>query len=216
MVLILFGPPGSGKGTQAKVLTKTYKIPQISTGDMLRNAVSQSESALNKQLKGYLEKGQLVPDDLMVELIRERIKEPDCSNGFLLDGFPRTTIQAQSLDTMLKKTNVTLDKVLSLHVDEEELVKRIVGRVVCSDCGQSFHEESNPPKTKGICDVCQSPLKKRSDDTREVAKSRLQVFQKETAPVEEYYQKNGNLQSIPAKGTPDQVAQRVRAALNGA
>lgn len=213
MVYILFGPPGSGKGTQAKTLQEDLKIPQLSTGDMLREAI-RAGSELGVKAKGFMDAGDLVPDEVMVGLIEERLKQDDCSNGCLLDGFPRTVPQAEALESMLAATGKPISKVVSFQVDEEELVARLSGRVVCGDCGASFHEQTRPPKVAGTCDYCGSTnLKKRADDKPEVVRNRLQAFAKQTAPVEEFYKGKALLAQINAMGEFDEVYSRLREAM---
>jgi len=213
MVVVLFGPPGSGKGTQAKTLISKLGIPQLSTGDMLREAIAAGQE-LGKEAKEFMNQGNLVPDEVMVSLIRERIQAEDCANGFLLDGFPRTEAQAEALDSMLLDVGKPLQKVISFQVDEEELIQRLTGRIVCSSCGASFHETNKPPKLQGKCDYCGSTeLAKRSDDSAEVVRARLKTFQTETAPVEGYYAQKNLLQKIPAMGDPDVISDRVFQAL---
>ncbi len=172
MIFALFGPPGSGKGTQAKNLVKTLGIPQLSTGDMLREAI-KAGSALGLEAKEFMNKGHLVPDSLMIGLIRTRIQAPDCSKGFMLDGFPRTVAQAEALDTMLADQGLSMEHVVSFLVDRKELVSRLSGRLVCSNCGASYHEGTKPPKKAGVCDNCGSPVIKREDDRAEVVEARL-------------------------------------------
>lgn len=213
MVYILFGPPGSGKGTQAKTLQEDLKIPQLSTGDMLREAI-KAGTDLGKKAKSFMDAGDLVPDEVMVGLIEERLKAPDCASGCLLDGFPRTVPQAEALETMLAKAEKPISRVVSFQVDEEELVSRLSGRVVCGDCGASFHEQSRPPKELGQCDYCGAAnLKKREDDKPEVVRNRLQAFAQQTAPVEEFYKEKGLLSQIDATGDFDDIYGRLRGAM---
>ncbi len=215
MILALFGPPGSGKGTQAKALIKVLGIPQLSTGDMLREAI-KSASALGEEAKSYMNKGQLVPDSLMIHLIEGRIKEKDCQKGFMLDGFPRTVAQAAALDEMLAKLGKKMEHVVSFLVDQVELVDRLAGRLVCSSCGASYHETTKPPRKAGICDICGGMVIKRDDDKAEVVKARLETFQASTKPVEEYYRAKGRLRDVVASGTENEVFQRILAAIGGA
>lgn len=215
MVVILFGPPGSGKGTQAKILEKSLGIPQLSTGDMLRSAI-KAGSDLGKRAKSFMDKGRLVPDDLIVEMIRDRIEDEDCKKGFLLDGFPRTVAQAKTLDGMLEAVNKPLNQVLSFVVNEAEVIKRLSGRLTCGNCGASYHETQKPTKKPGICDSCGSDkLLKRDDDKPEVVRARLETFKAETKPVEVYYEKKGMLHKIDAEGTPAQVESRILQAIRG-
>lgn len=212
MVIALFGPPGSGKGTQAKSLIKALGIPQLSTGDMLREAI-KAGAPLGLKAKGFMSQGLLVPDELMIDLIHERIKAPDCKPGFMLDGFPRTVAQAEALDAMLQNQGIRLDHVISFVVNPEELVKRLSGRLVCSNCGASFHEQTKRPKTEGVCDLCSGKLIKREDDRAEVVQQRLATFKASTAPVEAYYEGRGRLRAIDAEGSEKEVFQRIMEAL---
>ncbi len=213
MVYILFGPPGSGKGTQAKTLQEELKIPQLSTGDMLREAI-EAGTELGMKAKGFMGAGDLVPNKVMVGLIEERLKESDCANGCLLDGFPRTVPQAEALETMLAVADKPISKVVSFQVDEEELVSRLSGRMVCASCGASFHEQTRQPREAGKCDYCgSSNLKKREDDKPEVVQNRLQTFAKETTQVEEFYRGKGLLAQINAMGEFNEVYSRLRGAM---
>jgi len=212
MILALFGPPGSGKGTQAKLLVKELGIPQLSTGDMLREAIKNA-SPLGVKAKEFMNKGQLVPDSLMIDLIKNRISAEDCRNGFLLDGFPRTVAQAEALDSMLDSMGLSLEHVISFAVDQVELVDRLAGRLVCSSCGASYHEKTKPPVKAGICDVCGGPVIKRDDDRAEVVQARLKTFKAETQPVEGFYQGKGKLRELDARGSEREVFLRILAAL---
>ena len=209
MILILFGPPGSGKGTQAKALEEKLGIPQLSTGDMLREAV-KGKTQLGERAQGFMKDGHLVPDELMVKLIEDRITAEDCQNGFLLDGFPRSVPQAKALDEMLKETGKPIERVLSFQVDEKELVERLTGRIVCSQCGASFHESTKTPKVAGICDYCgSSELNKRNDDKEEVVVARLETYHEVTEPVEAYYDDRGILVKIDAQGPFQEIEKRI-------
>jgi adenylate kinase len=212
MIFALFGPPGSGKGTQAKALVKSLGIPQLSTGDMLREAIKEG-SALGIEAKEFMNKGQLVPDSIMIGLIRGRIQEPDCKKGFMLDGFPRTVAQAEALDSMLASQGLALEHVISFLVDKNELVGRLSGRLVCSNCGASYHEATKPPKKPGICDICGGSVIKREDDRAEVVEARLETFQASTKPVEEYYRAKGRLREVQAMGPEEEVFQRILRAI---
>lgn len=213
MILALFGPPGSGKGTQAKTLLGHLGVPQLSTGDMLRESIRLGET-LGIKAKEFMSKGQLVPDDLMVDLIKVRIQRQDCKNGFMLDGFPRTVAQAKALDLMLAGLKTKIDHVVSFCVPTEELVSRLSGRLVCSGCGTSYHEKHKIPKKSGICDLCGKPVVKRDDDKPEVVRTRLETFQRETAPVEAYYAQLGALRSVNATGTEKEIFDRILAVMN--
>ena len=186
MYLIIFGAPGVGKGTQAKRLSKEFSIPQISTGDMLREAV-QKETELGKKAKELMEKGELVPDNIMLNIIRERITRADCDHGFILDGFPRTIPQAEQYDAILRDTDSSIDYVFNLAVGEDILIKRLTGRMGCEDCGKDFNRFFSPPEKEGVCDACGGNLVSRSDDNEETVKNRLTVYQKETKPLIDYY-----------------------------
>jgi adenylate kinase len=215
MIFALFGPPGSGKGTQAKTLVTKLGIPQLSTGDMLREAIKQG-APLGIQAKGFMDKGQLVPDSLMVGLIQNRIQAKDCTKGFMLDGFPRTVAQAEALDTMLAAQKLTLENVVSFIVDKGELIDRLSGRLVCSQCGTSYHETTKPPAKPGICDVCGGTVIKRDDDKPAVVKTRLETFLASTKPVEEFYRTKGRLKEVDAEGSEKEVFQRILNAIGGA
>lgn len=208
MILALFGPPGSGKGTQAKSLMKELRIPQLSTGDMLREAIKQN-APLGLKAKEFMNKGQLVPDSLMIDLIKTRIQGQDCKDGCLLDGFPRTVAQAQALDSMLKGMNLSLEHVISFLVDKVELVDRLAGRLVCSSCGASYHEKSKPPSTPGVCDLCKGKVIKRDDDKADVVEARLETFRAATQPVEDYYRSQGRLREVNAEGAESEVFLRI-------
>lgn len=212
MIFALFGPPGSGKGTQAKSLINKLGVPQLSTGDMLRAAVG-SGSALGAKAKEFMSKGQLVPDDLIIDLIRDRINQRDCLQGFMLDGFPRTVAQAKALDTMLMDKGLKLAHVVSFQVNEEELVARLSGRLVCAKCGATYHESSKPPKSKDICDLCGGQVKKRDDDRAEVVRERLRIFRADTAPVEDFYRHSGQLRGVNAEGKETEVFERILKAI---
>lgn len=212
MIFALFGPPGSGKGTQAKLLVKELNIPQLSTGDMLREAIKAS-SPLGLKAKEFMNQGQLVPDSLMVDLIQSRITQADCKNGFMLDGFPRTVAQAEALDKMLKGLNLKLSHVLSFVVDREELVDRLSGRLVCSSCGASYHERTKPPAKVGVCDVCGGSVIKREDDKPAVVETRLATFLASTKPVADFYRAQGRLREIQAEGSEQEIFERIMEAI---
>lgn len=195
MRAILMGPPGAGKGTQAADLIKRYQIPHISTGDMFRAAI-KAGTALGIKAKEYMDAGSLVPDEVTIGIVAERLAEPDCSKGFLLDGFPRTVTQADALDKILVHLQMTLDGVLNIEVDEEKLIERLTGRRICRQCGATYHMVLNPPATDNVCDQCGGELYQRSDDTLETAKNRLQVYNDQTQPLIEYYREEGLLLDI--------------------
>lgn len=209
MNLILLGPPGAGKGTQAKLLEEKYNLIQLSTGDMLRTQVAQGDE-LGQNLKNIMDSGALVPDDLMIDLIAQRIKQPDCENGFILDGFPRTVTQAEALDDMLAKNETDIHAVIQIVVDEEALVNRITGRLSCQNCGASYHKINNPPAVEGICDSCGSDkLHHRSDDTEEAVRSRLVTYHKNTAPILPYYQAKNLLKQVDGMAGITEVSAQI-------
>lgn len=191
MYILLMGPPGAGKGTQAERLIEKYGIPQISTGDMFRAAVKE-ETPLGLEAKKYMDKGQLVPDAVTIGIVRERLSKDDCKNGFILDGFPRTTAQAVSLDAILKDLDIRLDGVINISVPNEELIRRTTGRLICRACGATYHTVSKPPKQAGVCDKCGGELYQRDDDKEETVTKRLEVYAAQTKPLIDYY-KNTNV-----------------------
>jgi len=210
MRLILLGPPGAGKGTQAKMLSEKFGIPQISTGDILRKAVSH-DTGLGKKAKAYMGDGQLVPDEIVVELIKEKIKEDECFRGFILDGFPRTIVQAEKLGETLEDMKLAIDAVIDLEVDPDELIVRLTGRRSCSDCGAMFHQETRPPEQAGVCDHCGHELYQRPDDNKETIRKRLAVYENETAPLKDYYRTQGNLKTVAGSGSVDEIFSQVLA-----
>jgi adenylate kinase len=208
MRLILFGPPGAGKGTQASQISQKYGIIHISTGDILRTAVKEG-TPLGNLAKSYMDKGELVPDEVVIGIIKERIRKEDTRNGFMLDGFPRTIPQAEALDNMLGSEGLKIDAVISIEVEDEEVIKRISGRRVCQKCGVMYHIIYDPPKNNELCDRCGARLFQRDDDKEEVVRRRLQVYRNQTEPLKEYYKKIGILQSIDGTGTVEQVFGRI-------
>jgi adenylate kinase len=204
MNLILLGPPGAGKGTQAQKIVDRYHIPQISTGDILRAAVKE-KTPLGVKAKGVMDQGKLVPDELVIGIIEERLKAPDCQAGFILDGFPRTTVQAEALQPILSRARKQIDHVINIEVDEEELVRRLTGRRTCKNCGAMFHVHFQPPKKEGICDRCGGPLYQREDDKEETIRTRLKEYQRQTAPLIDYYERKKMLRSIQGVGGQDQI-----------
>lgn len=214
MRVILLGPPGAGKGTQAKMLTEKYGVPQISTGDILRAAVAVG-SRLGKEAKGYMDRGALVPDEVVIGIVRDRLTEPDCQGGYLLDGFPRTVAQAEALTGMLKELGAPLPTVVSLEVDEEEVVRRLAGRRTCQACGEPFHVEFHPPRREGICDKCGRTLIQREDDKEETIRRRLQVYREQTEPLISYYEKQGLLETVHGLGETGDVFARIASKLEG-
>lgn len=216
MNLILLGPPGAGKGTQADLLKQRYGLIQLSTGDMLRAAVA-SGSELGKRVKAIMEAGQLVPDDIMIEMISQRIDQPDCAKGFILDGFPRTTRQAEALDAMLAKKGTKLGRVIELKVDDDALVTRISGRFACGKCGAGYHDTFKPPKTAGACDVCGSTeFVRRKDDRPETVAARLEAYHAQTAPLSAYYGARGLLVQVDGMAEIPEVFRQIEAALGKA
>ncbi|GAB4193321.1 MAG: hypothetical protein Tsb0015_16040 [Simkaniaceae bacterium] len=205
-IIILLGPPGVGKGTQAKMLSDAYHIPHISTGDLLRDHV-RIGSALGKEAQKYMNQGQLVPDDLILNMLFERVKEPDCKNGYILDGFPRTLEQAkayhQRLDPALKVM------ALNLQVDDQTLIERITGRVICKNCGTPYHIQFSPPKKQGICDACGGELYQRQDDTKEVVVNRLKVYRQQTEPLIQFYQKHDDLKHVPSDLSKEEIFSKI-------
>jgi len=205
--LIIFGPPSAGKGTQAQRLSKEYGLPQVSTGDLLREAVAK-QTPLGVKIKSYLDTGKLGPDDLIVQLIKDRVSKPDCSKGYLLDGFPRTMGQAKELDKM-----TDIDLVLNIVVDLESLVERAVGRRICKKCNAVYNVTSNRPKKTGVCDKCGGDLIQRDDDKEQTVRNRLKVYQEQTAPLDAYYRERGVLIDIDGEQSPAGVAAQIRQAV---
>ncbi|MCU0652012.1 MAG: adenylate kinase [Candidatus Omnitrophica bacterium] len=197
MKIVLLGPPGAGKGTQAKELAKRLKLAHISTGDLLRQNVSK-DTALGKEAQGYMNKGALVPDELVSKMLIERITRADVKDGFILDGFPRTIAQAETLDAMLRDNKMMIDLAVYLDSTEKVIIQRLSGRLVCSKCGANFHITNMPPKINMVCDGCGSSLYQRSDDKEETIRRRLDVYKKESAPVIQYYEAKGKLERINA------------------
>ena len=209
MNIILFGPPGSGKGTQAKVLQEQLNIVHLSTGEMLRTAISQG-TQLGQKAKTIMDKGMLVPDDLIINLIGQRIEYPDCQNGFILDGFPRTVKQAQGLDVILTQRELKLDLVIEIVVEEQEVIQRMSQRLTCAQCGAIYHEQSNPPHHQNQCDVCgEKTLQRRSDDNVETIKNRLTQYQEQTLSLLPYYETKNLLKSIDGMATIEDVTSQI-------
>ena len=204
MRIILLGPPGAGKGTQAAGIVEKYNIPHISTGDIFRKNIKEGTD-LGKKAKEYMDQGLLVPDELTVGLVTDRITQADCENGFMLDGFPRNVSQAEQLDTFLKENNIELSNVINIEVDKNILVSRAVGRRICKSCGATYHVEFNPPKIEGVCNVCQGELYQRADDNEETVSKRIQVYLDETKPLADYYAKVGILSNINGQQSIDEV-----------
>lgn len=212
MRIILLGPPGAGKGTQAAGIVEKYNIPHISTGDIFRKNIKEGTD-LGKKAKEYIDQGLLVPDELTVGLVTDRITQADCENGFMLDGFPRNVAQAEHLDTFLKQADITLNKVVNIEVDKNILVGRAVGRRICKSCGATYHVEFNPPKVEGVCNVCQGELYQRADDTEETVSKRIQVYLDETMPLVNYYSSQGIIANINGQQSIDKVFEDIVNAL---
>ncbi len=208
MNIIFLGPPGAGKGTQAKILVEKYGIPQISTGDMLREHVKKG-TELGKKAKEYMDKGQLVPDEIILSMVKERLSQPDAQKGFILDGFPRTVAQAEALDKMLEEMGRRIEFVLALIVPDDELVERLTGRRTCKNCGMMYHIKFKPPKVDNKCDVCGGELYQRPDDNEETVRNRLKVYHESTAPLIEYYKKKGVLFEIDGTKSIEEITQEI-------
>jgi len=210
----MLGPPGAGKGTQAKKIAEEFKIPHISTGEILRKAV-QDNTPLGKKASEYLDKGLLVPDEIVEGIVRSRLKMHDCAAGFLLDGFPRTVRQAENLDEFLKEENVNLDIVINIQVEQRLLIERFTGRRTCQKCGATFHIKFSPPKTPGICDKCGEILIVRKDDDIETVKKRLEVYETTTAPLVDYYDRRKLLVNVDGSKPIDDVFEDIKKVLEG-
>ena len=212
MRLVIFGPPGAGKGTQAKMLSEKLGVPHIATGDIFREAV-KAGTELGRLAKQYMDRGELVPDEVVIGIVEERLRRPDCSKGFILDGFPRTIKQAEVLDEMLQKMGVKLDAVVNLEVSEDEVVKRISLRRTCRNCGAIYHLITNPPKKEGVCDKCGGELYQRDDDREETVRSRLRVYRQQTEPLLKFYEQRGLLKNVDGEKPIEEVFKEVLAAL---
>ncbi len=211
MNIILLGPPGAGKGTQAKKIAENYRIPHISTGDILRENISNNTS-LGIKAKSYMSRGELVPDELLITIIKDRLSRQDCANGFLLDGYPRTIPQADALQMILTESNKKIDAVLNIEVDDEELIKRLSGRRMCK-CGASYHVIFNPPEKTGICNLCKGKLYQRDDDKEDAIKNRLIVYKKQTQPLIEYYDVKGLIRTIDGGKEIPQIFEDIKKVL---
>jgi adenylate kinase len=209
MNIILLGPPGAGKGTQAKKLTSNFGVPQISTGDILREAV-KAGSQMGLKAKSYMDAGELVPNEVVMGIVEERIQEPDCQKGFLLDGFPRNTAQAGALSDMLDKRGFRIDHVICIQVDNQELIARLVGRRTCRNCMAPYHIQFNQPKVGGKCDKCGGELYQRDDDREEAIRSRLETYERETEPLIRYYSQRETLRPVDGLGSPAEIYDRIR------
>ncbi|WP_030773837.1 adenylate kinase [Streptomyces sp. NRRL F-2664] len=213
MRIVLVGPPGAGKGTQAAFLAKNLSIPHISTGDLFRANISQG-TELGKQAKAFMDAGDLVPDEVTIGMAKDRMEQPDAVHGFLLDGFPRNVSQAEALDVMLQAAGMKLDAVLDLEVEEDEVVKRIAGRRICrNDSAHVFHVTYAPPRAEGVCDTCGGELYQRGDDSEDTVRNRLEVYHTQTEPIIDYYKAQGLLVTIPALGEVSDVTKRAMDAL---
>ena len=214
MKLILLGPPGAGKGTQASMLVNKYNVPQISTGDILRGAVKEKTS-MGIKAKEFMDRGALVPDEVVVGIIEERISKEDCKSGFILDGFPRNIAQGDALSTMLENRKETIDNVISISVDDEELVVRLTGRRTCKECGKGYHVTFKLPKVDGACDVCGNELIQRVDDRESTVKERLMVHKEQTQPLIDYYFRKNMLKSIKGEGGIDHIFDQICKIIDG-
>lgn len=211
MKLVILGPPGAGKGTQAESIIEKYNIPHISTGDIFRENI-KNETELGKKAKGYMDKGLLVPDEVVIEIVEDRLQRDDCKDGFLLDGFPRTVQQAVSLDAMLDRMGTKLDRVVNIEVDPKILVERAVGRRICKTCGATYHVKFNPPKVEGVCDKDGTPLIQRADDTEETVSTRIQVYLDQTTPLIDYYKAQSLLLNVDGE---QEISEVFNAVVNG-
>ena len=215
MRLILLGPPGAGKGTQAQRIVEKHGIPQLSTGDMLRAAVSAG-TEVGKRAKAVMDAGKLVSDDIVIAIVSERIDAADCAKGFILDGYPRTLVQADAVEAMLSSKHMELDVVIEIQVNDSILVERVAGRYTCANCGAGYHDENLKPKVDGVCDKCGSThFKRRPDDNRDTVRTRLQAYYKETSPLIGYYHAKGKLHSVDGMGEIDAVTGEIEAILAG-
>lgn len=212
MRLVLLGPPGAGKGTQAASIVEKYNIPHISTGDIFRKNVKEGTD-LGKKAKEYMDQGALVPDEIVVAIVEDRLKEKDCNSGFLLDGFPRTVNQAEQLDVVLDNMDIAINQVININVDKDILVNRAVGRRVCRSCGATYHKTFKPTKKEGICDLCGGEIYQRDDDQEATVSKRIQVYLNETQPLIEYYSNKNNLVTINGEQSIDTVFKDIIAAL---
>jgi adenylate kinase len=208
MRIVLLGAPGAGKGTQAKILIEKYGMPQISTGDLLRAAVAAG-TALGKEAKSYMDKGELVPDSVVLGMVEERLKQDDCKKGYILDGFPRNTAQAEALDKMLAALNMSLTAALSVDVPFEDLMKRLTGRRTCKGCGQMYNIYFKAPAKEGVCDKCSGELFQRDDDKEATIKKRLEVYTAQTEPLIGYYKSKGIVKSVSGTGSIDEIFKKV-------
>lgn len=213
--LVLLGPPGAGKGTQAANIVEAFQIPHISTGDIFRKNLKEN-TPLGLKAKEYMDKGLLVPDELVVDLVQDRLSQEDCKAGFMLDGFPRTVVQAEALDKVLAEMGMSLSAVLNIEVDQNLLLKRITGRRICRSCGATYHVEFNPTKQEGVCDLCGGELYQRDDDVEATVAKRLEVYNEQTQPLIDFYKDSGVLKNINGQQDIDVVFEDIKIALEGA
>lgn len=212
MKLILLGPPGAGKGTQAESIKEAYHLIHISTGDIFRKNMKEN-TPLGAKAKEYVDKGQLVPDEITIAMVEDRLSQEDVREGFLLDGFPRSVSQAEALDDIMLELGSKIDKVINLEVDKSILVERAIGRRICKDCGTTYHIKFHPPKIEGVCDKCQGPLYQRADDVEETVAKRIDIYEKETLPLVAYYTDKGNLITVKGDKERDEVFSEIQKAL---
>jgi adenylate kinase len=212
MRVVFLGPPGAGKGTQARELAREWGIPQVATGDMLREAVAAG-TPLGRQARAFMERGALVPDDVIIGLIAERLGQPDAERGFILDGFPRTPAQAEALDALLAERHQALDRVVFFDVPEAELLRRLTGRRACPACQATYHLVTHPPRVPGVCDRCGAALVQRPDDSEGTVRTRLKVYAEQTAPLLDHYRRRGLLATVPGVGPVDEVRAAIRRAV---
>lgn len=212
MNLVLLGPPGAGKGTQARRLSENLKIPQVSTGDLLRAAKTQ-KTPLGEKAESFMLAGKLVPDDLVIQMIEERLRQPDCKNGYILDGFPRNLAQAESFDGTMASSGSQIDRVLNMQVDHNEVIRRLSGRRQCRKCGENFHLLFHAPKKVNVCDRCEGDLFQRDDDREEIIRKRLEVYEKETRPLIAHYEKQGILKNVQGLGSMDSIYDEILMAI---
>ncbi len=212
MNLILLGPPGAGKGTQAEKISAHYAIPHVSTGDIFRENLRKG-TELGLKAKEYMDRGELVPDEVVIDIVKDRLSTPDCRGGFILDGFPRTVAQADALKDMLSSLGMHIDHVINIQVPQDVVVKRLTARRTCSSCGSVYHLLYNPPQEEGVCDECGGELYQRDDDSRETVLSRLEEYEKKTQPLSEYYRREGLLRDIDGSAEPGGVFEEIRAVI---